>query len=170
MGETQWRHFLPPPSPFLTLAHSGWPGCAVCCWCAADSSPRPPDDGSCCVYSKQSDNDIISIYGQMKGKSHLTIYGHMKGKKSHLTIYGHMKGKSHTLPYMVTWKVKVTPYHIWSYERWKSHLTIYGLLQVYLLCWVSWTLYLSIMDLSVMTSWLHLRSSSSIEEQEVWGV
>ena len=108
--------------PFLTLAHSGWPGCAVCCWCAADSSPRPPDDGSCWVYSKQSDNDIISIHGQMKGKSHLTIYGHMKGE-------------NHTLPYMVIWKVKVIPYHIWSYERWKSHLTIYG--HMY---WYQWSL------------------------------
>ena len=165
---------------------------------------------------------------------------------------------SHILPYMVIWKVKVIPYHIWSYERWKSYLTIYGhmkgeshtlpymvtctgtyhpmkplyvrtkiyililtrmfsfqwknnhlldvtkcetvctipavsfmrdfsgedsdslntkklilwsfLLQVYLLCWVSCTLYLSIMALSVVTSWLHLRSSSSVEEQEVWGV
>ena len=26
------------------------------------------------------------------------------------------------------------------------------------------------MALSVVTSWLHLRSSSSVEEQEVWGV
>ena len=122
-------------------------------------------------------------YGHVKGKSHTLPYMvtwkvkvtpyHIwlcERWKSHLTIYGHMKGESYTLPYMVTWKVKVTPYHIWSYERWKLHLTIYGLLQVYLLCWVSWTLYLSIMDLSVMTSWLHLRSSSSVEEQEVWGV